>query len=139
MLSLLKDRLVILKSMLIDHGSIWITVDDNEAHYLKVLCDEIFGRRAFIADIAWKRRDGAPNDRKIGPIHDHLLVFAKDPIFSGKKTLAEQEFNLMERAEKADSQYKEYEEPFGIDPRGPFRKVDSTGNAKGGRHVESLT
>jgi adenine-specific DNA-methyltransferase len=47
--------------------------------------------------------------------------------------------NLMARTEKADAQYQLYEEPFGFDERGPFRKVDSTGNAKGGRHVESLT
>lgn len=46
--------------------------------------------------------------------------------------------NLMARTEKADAQYQVYEEPFGFDERGPFRKVDSTGNAKGGRHVESL-
>jgi hypothetical protein len=45
----------------------------------------------------------------------------------------------MERTEKADSQYQLYEEPFGYDERGPFRKVDSTGNAKGGRFVESLS
>jgi len=44
----------------------------------------------------------------------------------------------MRRTEKADAQYREYEEPFGFDERGAFRKVDSTGNAKGGRHVESL-
>jgi adenine-specific DNA-methyltransferase len=55
-----------------------------------------------------------------------------------KKTDAEEAFNLMGRTEKADSQYQLYEEPFGTDPRGPFRKVDSTGNAKGGRYVESL-
>ena len=103
-----------------------------------MLCDELFGRDCFIADIAWKRRDGAPNDRKIGSIHDHVLVFAKARKGTAKKTLAEDGFNLMERTEKADSQYQLYEEPFGRDERGPFRKVDSTGNAKGGRYVESL-
>ncbi len=100
--------------------------------------DEIFGRGCFISDIAWKRRDGAPNDRKIGSTYDHVLVFAKSRAGTSKKTLAEEAFNLMERTEKADSQYRLYEEPFGFDERGPFRKVDSTGNAKGGRFVESL-
>jgi len=119
-------------------GSIWISIDDHEAHYLKVLCDEIFGRNCFIADICWKKRDGAPNDRKIGSTYDHILVYAKTRSGNAKKTDAEASFNLMERTEKADSQYRSFEEPFGIDPRGPFRKVDSTGNAKGGRYVESL-
>jgi len=137
-LSTLYPRVDLLRSLLTDDGSLWITIDDNEAHYLKVISDEIFGRNCFIADIAWKRRDGAPNDRKIGSTYDHVLVYAKSPGRSAKKTLAEESFNLMQRTEKADSQYKLYEEPFGFDERGPFRKVDSTGNAKGGRYVESL-
>ena len=137
-LSLMRDRLEIIRRLLSDDGSLWITIDDNECHYLKVLCDEVFGRDCFIADIAWKRRDGAPNDRKIGSTHDHVLVYAKARQGTAKKTKAEDAFNLMERTEKADSQYQLYEEPFGFDERGPFRKVDSTGNAKGGRYVESL-
>jgi adenine-specific DNA-methyltransferase len=130
--------LELLHDLLAEDGSIWVTLDDNEAHYLKIVMDEIFGRGCFISDIAWKRRDGAPNDRKIGSTYDHLLVFAKSRAGTSKKTLAEEAFNLMERTEKADSQYRLYEEPFGFDERGPFRKVDSTGNAKGGRFVESL-
>lgn len=137
-LSLIRDRLEILRALLDQSGSIWISIDDTEAHYLKVLCDEIFGRSCFIADIAWKKRDGAPNDRKIGATYDHVLVYARSRSGSAKKTNAEISFNLMERTEKADSQYRLYEEPFGFDERGPFRKVDSTGNAKGGRFVESL-
>lgn len=137
-LSLMRDRLEIIRRLLSADGSLWITIDDNEAHYLKVLCDEVFGRPCFIADIAWKRRDGAPNDRKIGSTHDHVLVYARERSGGAKKTDAEESFNLMERTEKADSQYQRYEEPFGFDERGPFRKVDSTGNAKGGRFVQSL-
>ena len=137
-LSLMRDRLELLRSLLRKEGSIWISIDDNEAHYLKVLCDEVFGRGCFIADISWKRRDGAPNDRKIGSTHDHVLVYAKSRMGTAKKTDAEDAFNLMGRTEKADSQYQLYQEPFGFDERGAFRKVDSTGNAKGGRFVSSL-
>ena len=137
-LSLMRDRLEILRLLLMTDGSIWTTLDDNEAHYFKVLCDEVFGRDCFIADICWKKRDGAPNDRKIGSTYDHVLVYGRQQTGASKKTDAEESFNLMQRTEKADSQYQSYEEPFGIDPRGPFRKVDSTGNAKGGRYVESL-
>jgi len=137
-LSMIYPRLALLRDLLAEDGSIWVSIDDNEAHYLRVLMDEIFGRGCFIADIAWKRRDGAPNDRKIGSTYDHILVFSKERSGSAKKTRAEEAFNLMQRTEKADSQYQLYEEPFGFDERGPFRKVDSTGNAKGGRYVESL-
>lgn len=137
-LGLMYPRLELLREFLTQDGSIWVTIDDNEAHYLKVIMDEVFGRASFIADVSWKRRDGAPNDRKIGSTHDHVLVFAKARNGSAKKTDAEEAFNLMQRTEKADSQYKLYEEPFGFDERGPFRKIDSTGNAKGGRYVESL-
>lgn len=137
-LTLIRDRLEIIRNLLTTDGSLWITIDDTEAHYLKVLCDEVFGRPCFIADICWKKRDGAPNDRKIGSTYDHVLVYGKRRSGTAKKTDAEEAFNLMERTEKADSQYREFEEPFGVDPRGPFRKVDSTGNAKGGRYVESL-
>jgi adenine-specific DNA-methyltransferase len=137
-LSMMYPRLVLLRDLLSEDGSIWVTIDDNEAHYLKVMMDEVFGRGNFIADIAWKRRDGAPNDRKVGSTYDHLLVSAKSRNGNTKKTRAEEAFNLMQRTEKADSQYRLYEEPFGFDERGPFRKVDSTGNAKGGRYVESL-
>ncbi|MFC6523054.1 site-specific DNA-methyltransferase [Undibacterium arcticum] len=136
-LSMMYPRIVFLRDLLTHDGSIWVSIDDKEAHYLKVLMDEVFGRNCFVADIAWKRRDGAPNDR-IGATYDHIFVFAKSNTGSSKKTIAEEAFNLMQRTDKADSQYQSYEEPFGFDERGPFRKVDSTGNAKGGRYVESL-
>jgi adenine-specific DNA-methyltransferase len=137
-LAMMFPRLVLLRELLAEDGSIWVTIDDNEAHYLKVIMDEVFGRSGFIADIAWKKRDGAPNDRKIGSTYDHVIVFAKSSPAKSNKTLAEDRFNLMPRTDKADSQYREYEEPSGFDERGAFRKVDSTGNAKGGRFVESL-
>ena len=55
-LSLMRDRLEIIRSLLSDDGSLWITIDDNEAHYLKVLCDEVFGRGNFVANVLWQKR-----------------------------------------------------------------------------------
>lgn len=138
-LSMMYPRLELLRDLLAEDGSLWVSIDDHEGHYLKVMLDEIYGRNCFIADISWKKRDGAPNDRKIGAVHEHILVYAKKQSDGTKKTKAELAFNLMPRTEKADSQYQAYEEPFGVDERGAFRKVDSTANAKGGRYVESLT
>ena len=137
-LTLIRDRLEVIRTLLAEDGSLWVTIDDNEAHYLKVLGDEVFGRACFITDISWQKRDGPPNDRKIGSIHDHVLVWAKSRSGVSKKTVAEEKFNLMPRTEKADAQYQVFNEPSGPDPRGPFRKIDTTANGKGGRYVESL-
>jgi len=137
-LSLMYPRLEILHDLLAEDGSMWVSIDDSEAHYIKVVGDEIFGRRNFILDISWRKRDGAPNDRKIGAVHEHILVWAKSKTSGSKQTLAEEKFNLMPRTEKADAQYQTFTEPNGPDPRGPFRKIDTTANGKGGRFVESL-
>ena len=78
-LSLMRDRLELLKRLLADDGSLWITIDDNEAHYLKVLCDEIFGRANFITNVIWEKSDSPKMDsRFFSSRHDHLLVVAKN-------------------------------------------------------------
>lgn len=76
-LGLMRDRLEIIKRLLAEDGSLWITIDDNEAHYLKVLCDEIFGRGNFIANVVWNHRKSVQSDIVISLSHNHLLVFAK--------------------------------------------------------------
>lgn len=76
-LTMMRDRLEILKLLLSEDGSIWINIDDNEAHYLKVLCDEVFHRRNFIANIVWQKRTSRENRAAIGSSHDHILVYAK--------------------------------------------------------------
>lgn len=76
-LSLMRDRLEIIRRLLSDDGSLWITIDDNEAHYLKVLCDEVFGRANFVANIVWQKRTSRENRAAIGSSHDHLLLYAK--------------------------------------------------------------
>ena len=79
-LSLMRDRLEIIRRLLSDDGSLWITIDDNECHYLKVLCDEVFGRKCFVTSFIWKKVD-SPNDNKvpITPDHEYVLCFTKSP------------------------------------------------------------
>ena len=78
-LGLMRDRLEIIKRLLSDDGSLWITIDDNEAHYLKVLCDEIFGRVNFLSNVIWEKADSPRMDAKyFSSRHDHLLVYAKN-------------------------------------------------------------
>ena len=76
-LSLIRDRLEILRRLLSQDGSLWITIDDNEAHYLKVLCDEVFGRSNFVCNVVWQKKYTVANDAKwLADNHDHVLVYA---------------------------------------------------------------
>ena len=76
-LSLMRDRLELIRRLLSEDGSLWITIDDNEAHYLKVLCDEVFGRASFVASIVWQKRYSRENREAIGDAHDYVLVYAQ--------------------------------------------------------------
>lgn len=77
-LGLMRDRLEIIRRLLSEDGSLWITIDDNEAHYLKILCDEIFGRLNFVANAFWQKTPTRENRTDFSAVHDHVLVFAKD-------------------------------------------------------------
>jgi adenine-specific DNA-methyltransferase len=78
-LQLMRDRLELLRRLLSADGSAWITLDDNEAHYCKVLCDEVFGRPNFLADVIWEKSDSPRMDAEFfSSRHDHILVYAKD-------------------------------------------------------------
>ena len=76
-LSLMRDRLEVIRRLLSEDGTLWITIDDNEAHYLKVLCDEVFGRANFVANMIWEKRTSRENRRVFSFNHDHLLVYGK--------------------------------------------------------------
>jgi len=76
-LSLMRDRLELLRHLLSEDGSLWITIDDNECHYLKVLCDEVFGRFNFVANAVWQKKYTIANDAKwLADNHDHVLIYA---------------------------------------------------------------
>jgi len=114
-LGLMRDRLEILRTLLSLDGSIWITLDDNEAHYLKVLGDELFGRANFVANVIWQKNFSPQNSaRHISASHDHLLVFAKDA--------STWQRNLLAREEAQDVRYKNLDK----DPRGPWTSGDLT-------------
>ncbi len=120
-LAMLWPRLELLRDLLSENGSIWITIDDNEAHYLKVICDEIFGRRNFIASMVWEKDSGRKNDTTISTSHDYVIVYAKNSdIWKGVR-------NLLTRTE---GQLSRYQNPDN-DPRGPWRQ-GADGTAKSG-------
>ena len=90
-LSLIRDRLEIIKNVLADDGSLWITIDDNEAHYLKILCDEVFGRSNFVANCLWQKVYSERMDAKgFSNAHDHILVYQKTDMFKVNQIPKEQ-------------------------------------------------
>ncbi|GGC06551.1 site-specific DNA-methyltransferase [Dyadobacter sediminis] len=99
-LSMMRDRIDIIRRLLADDGSLWITIDDNEAHYLKVICDEIFGRRNFIGNIVWQKAYSVRMDAKsVSMDHDHILAYRKTEAFSMQRLKfdqADKQFNLFD-------------------------------------------
>ncbi|MBV8812350.1 MAG: site-specific DNA-methyltransferase [Acidobacteriaceae bacterium] len=94
-LSLMRDRLELIRRLLADDGSLWITIDDNEVHYLKVLCDEVLGRSNFVASLAWHKRVSPANDAKFfSGDFDHILVFARNKEVWRPNRLARNESQL---------------------------------------------
>lgn len=78
-LNLIRPRLEILRNLLAADGSLWISIDDDECHYLKVLCDELFGRSNFVNNVIWQKKYTISNDAKwLSDNHDHILLYAKD-------------------------------------------------------------
>jgi len=108
-LSLIRERLIMIRRLMSQAGTVWITIDNNEAHYLKVLMDEVFGRANFISDISWFKRVSPANDALyFSSDHDHLLVYAADATAWRPN-----------RLERTAAQKKYYSNPDN-DPRGPW-------------------
>ena len=112
-LGLMYPRLKMLKEFLSEYGSIWISIDDDEQAYLKVICDEIFGRQNFVASNVWQKRYSREGREAIGDSHEYIITYAKDP-----KTFKLTR-NLLPFSEK---QTKIFKNPDN-DPRGPWQSV----------------
>lgn len=77
-LSLMVPRLQVLRNLLSDDGSIWISIDDDEHAYLKVLCDEVFERKNYITTNVWQKRTSPDMRAAISDGHEYVMVYAKD-------------------------------------------------------------
>jgi adenine-specific DNA-methyltransferase len=112
-LSLMRERLELLKRLLCDAGSLWITIDDNEGHYLKVLCDEVFGRQNYLCTVLWQKKYAPKADSKfLSESHDFVLVVAKK--------IEALQLNRLQKTEKQTSRYTNRDN----DPRGPWKAGD---------------
>jgi adenine-specific DNA-methyltransferase len=112
-LSMMYPRLELLRELLREDGSIWISIDDDECHYLKVICDEVLGRKNFINNVIWQKKFSPQNDAKwLSDNHDHILCYAKN------KSVWKP--NLLPRSEEMNARYKNPDN----DPRGPWTSSD---------------
>lgn len=112
-LCMMYTRLQILYNLLSEDGSIWISIDDDEQAYLKVMCDGLFGRNNFVNTVIWEKKYSPQNDAKwLSDSHDYIIVYAKD-----KNNWRP---NLLTRTAEMDSRYKNPDN----DPRGPWKSAD---------------
>ena len=116
-LTMMLPRLQLLRELLRDDGSIWVTIDDHEGHYLKVLMDEVFGRSSFIANNVWQKRYSRDNNSAIGDVHDYVLCYARS------SEAFKQARNRVEPDERTRGAYRNPNH----DPKGPWRLVPMTG------------
>lgn len=112
-LNMMYPRLKLLREFLREDGSIWISIDDREGSYLRVICDEIFGRQNFVSNISWQRTYSTRNDAK-GIVNEveHILVYSKREGWQPKK---------LARTEEMDKKYKNIDN----DPLGKWRNSDA--------------
>ncbi len=111
-LSLMRDRLEIIRRLLSEDGSLWITIDDNECHYLKVLCDELFSRNNFLSCSVWNHSVQSKGySGKFSVHHNYILVYQKSSAF------------VLKDLPRQDKHNVNYANPDS-DPRGPWRSGD---------------
>ncbi len=112
-IAMMWPRLELLRDLMAEDGSIWVSIDDNEGHYLKVIMDEIFGRRNFIANTLWQKIFSPKNSaRHFSDDHDHILVYAR--------SADDWAPNPMPRTERQNKAYKNPDN----DPRGEWTSGD---------------
>lgn len=124
-LNLMRPRLETLRNLLVDDGSVWISIDDNEMPYLRILCDEIFGRNNFSTTIIWEKRKTRENRRAFSFKHDYIIVYARD------KAIFENGRNSVPLTQEVLSRYKNPDN----DSRGLWQSVSI--NAQAGHATPS--
>jgi len=117
-LRLMYPRLEILRNLLSENGSIWVSIDDEECHYLKVIMDELFGRNNFVADVIWEKKYSPQNAAKwLSDSHDHILCYALNKLNWRP--------NLLPRTAEMNARYTNRDN----DPRGEWKPSDATAQA----------
>ena len=115
-LNLIQPRLSLLRELLSEDGTIWISIDEDEQAYLKVLCDEVFGRRNHLVTTIWQKRTSPDMRAIISDAHEYILVYSKN------KALVR---NSVRRIPLSEEQTSAFKNPDN-DPRGPWTSTDFT-------------
>ncbi|MCB1392198.1 site-specific DNA-methyltransferase [Nitrobacter sp.] len=115
-LAMMWPRLELLRDLLAEDGSIWVSIDDAEGAYMKVILDEIFGRSRFIATNVWQKRYSRENREAIGDVHEYIYVYAINPESFKKQR---------NRIPPTEEQAKIYKNPNN-DPKGRWRGIPMT-------------
>ena len=123
-LSMIYPRLFLARNLLREDGVIFVSIDDNEAHNLRLAMNEIFGEENFVACFSWRRTDNQPNIGNVARIKEYVLCFSKNENSF--------KFNKMQLTERAKKEYRY------SDDRGLFRR-DILLHKTRGRHVYSVT
>jgi adenine-specific DNA-methyltransferase len=124
-LSMMYPRLFLARNLLKDDGVIFVSIDDNEVHNLRLLMNEVFGEENFVEQIVWKRRATPPNDRIIGRNHEYVICYSR--------AIENIKIFLQPRNEKLNSRYSNPDN----DKNGEWAPADLSANGKGGRLTES--
>ena len=96
--SMMYSRLLVAHSLLKEDGVIFISIDDNEVHNLRKICDEVFGEKNFVAEVSWHRNYASANDAKtFSNVLDYIIIYRKEEEFKR---------NLLPRTEKQNHLYK---------------------------------
>ncbi|MBC3186438.1 site-specific DNA-methyltransferase [Corynebacterium sp. zg-331] len=113
-LTMMRDRLLHMKKLLSEDGSIWVHLDDVEVHRMRLLMDEVFGARNFVAEVVWQKADGPRNNAEgFSSDHDTILIYENSELFN---------VNRMARSASDNARFKN---PDG-DPDGPWWDGDPT-------------
>ena len=115
-LQLIRPRLDILWRLLSEEGSLWISIDDDEQAYMKVLCDELFGREHFVSSMIWQKRTSPDMRAVISDGHEYILLYAKN---------RESFKSVRNRLPLSAEQAANYKNPDN-DPRGDWTSADYT-------------
>ena len=127
-LAMIYPRLVLLRDLLAADGSIWVSIDDNEGHYLKVVMDEIFGRRNFVGSVIWQKKYTVANDATwLSDNHDHIMIYATDKTSWRPRRLP--------RSEEMNARYRNPDNH----PKGPWKATPLYAKRSGSEREKAFT
>jgi len=122
-LTMMRDRLVQIRRLLSESGSVWLHLDDAEVHRARCVLDEVFGATNYVATIIWRKTHSRENRTDISTIHENLLVYARD------KTAWSRDRNRLPPTSEVIADYVNLDD----DPRGPWKRTPAHAKAEKGR------